>query len=146
MPPQPSLCPHVLPAQLGVHDATHCFDIVLHVRPAAHSVQTPPQPSESPHFLPVQLALHAGFLHVYVAVSHVRPLAGQAVHFPPQPSDAPHVLLVHDGVQPSAPPSPVGVTLPSGFTGSNDCGPPPLLVVALTPPSDWPSRSNATLS
>ena len=55
LPPQPSLCPQVFPAQLGVQSSSwHCQVEALQNWPVGQAMHLPSQPSSWPQVLPLQ--------------------------------------------------------------------------------------------
>jgi hypothetical protein len=92
-PPQPSLAPQLLPAQLGTQTHWPFWQL----RPAGQLpvAHVPPQPSPAPHAMPAQFGTHLQTL-----LTHAWPV-GQVPfeHLPPQPSSAPQALPAQSATQ-----------------------------------------------
>jgi hypothetical protein len=102
VPPQPSLAPHALPTQLGVHPVHRPLS---HVPLPSHFAQiAPPLPQAlgdvpGVHTTPSQQPPHDVVSHTHAPPAHRCPSPQLPfVQTPPQPSDAPHALPAHDGV------------------------------------------------
>jgi hypothetical protein len=147
-PPQPSLAPHALPAQLGTQPQTPVAPPPPHVSggaqpPAQHGCPLPPQvPQLTPHTVPLPHGAHATppppHALALVPLAHVVPLqhplhdVGSHVQTPnTQCSPVPQLPSVHTPAQPSLAPQ----DLPSQLAVH---APTPHTLGVPAPPHAWP--------